>query len=327
MYWTAPASDGGSVVTGYTVTASPGGRTATTTGSTAATVTGLTNGVVYSMIVRATNAAGDSVASAAVGATPEIDWHVPSAPTNVVAVAGDASARVSWTPGWSFAGFPSYMVTAHPGGRTASGISPTATVTGLTNGIAYTFTVTASDGYGTSTASDPSAAVTPQPAVTASDAPTGVVATARDAEAVVSWTAPVSDGGSPVTGYTVTATPGGKTATTTGATSATVTGLTNGTAYTFTVTASNAAGTSAPSAASPAVTPRTVPGAPSGVLASAGNTQAGVSWTAPASDGGHLDNRVHGHRHPLVVGTATSAGAATTAVIGGSHERDRVHSR
>src|ERR1019366_7912671 len=80
--------------------------------------------------------------------------------------------------------------------------------------------------------------------LTAPTAPTGVQATAGNAQAFVSWTAPVSNGGSPVTGDTVTAAPGGGTATTTGATTATVTGLTNGTSYTFTVTATNSIGTS-----------------------------------------------------------------------------------
>ncbi|MFN8079040.1 MAG: fibronectin type III domain-containing protein [Kineosporiaceae bacterium] len=85
-------------------------------------------------------------------------------------------------------------------------------------------------------------------------APTSATASGGNTQATVSWTAPWN-GGSAVTGYTVTSSPGAKTCTTTGATSCTVTGLTNGTSYTFTVTATNAIGTGAASAASNAVTP------------------------------------------------------------------------
>jgi hypothetical protein len=65
-----------------------------------------------------------------------------------------------------------------------------------------------------------------------------------------------------------------------------VSGLTNGTAYTFTVAAWNDAGFSTASSPSSAVTPRTVPGAPTGVSAVPGNGQATVSWTAPVDNGG-----------------------------------------
>ncbi|MDQ1726274.1 MAG: hypothetical protein QOK14_319, partial [Frankiaceae bacterium] len=92
--------------------------------------------------------------------------------------------------------------------------------------------------------------VTPTVVATAPGTPTNAVATAGDAQASVSWSAPNSNGGSAVTGYTVTATPGGATASTSGATSVVVPGLTNGTSYTFRVTATNAVGTSAPSTAS-----------------------------------------------------------------------------
>jgi large repetitive protein len=89
-------------------------------------------------------------------------------------------------------------------------------------------------------------------------APTGVTAVAGNAQATVSFTAPASDGGSPITLYTVTSSPGGITATGT-ASPITVTGLTNGTAYTFTVKATNAIGTGPDSAPSNSVTPDIVP--------------------------------------------------------------------
>ena len=86
-------------------------------------------------------------------------------------------------------------------------------------------------------------------------APTAVKATPGDARATLTWSAPSSNGGAKITKYTVTAQPGGRSASTTGALNVEMTGLTNGTAYTFSVTATNAAGTSQASAASATVTP------------------------------------------------------------------------
>jgi hypothetical protein len=90
-------------------------------------------------------------------------------------------------------------------------------------------------------------------------APTGVAATAWDGAATVTWNAPASDGGDPISGYTVTSAPGGKTCTTTGALNCTVGGLTNGTSYKFSVKAKNTAGFGPASAASNAVTPTGTP--------------------------------------------------------------------
>ena len=90
------------------------------------------------------------------------------------------------------------------------------------------------------------------------DAPTIGTATAINSEATVPFTAPSSDGGSAITYYTATSSPGDITGTLSqaGSGSITVTGLSNGTPYTFTVTATNAIGTSLASAASSSITPQ-----------------------------------------------------------------------
>ena len=192
---------------------------------------------------------------------------LPGAPTGVAATAGNASADVTWTAPADngTTAVTGYRVTTYAGGTvvktdTVAGSSTTATISELTNGTAYTFTVAAINAAGGSAESLASAAVTPVAPVTVPGAPTGVAATAGNASATVNWTAPASTGGAPVTSYQVTVRSGGvviKTVTVSApATNVTVTGLTNNTAYIFTVAATNVAGTGAESAASAAVTPK-----------------------------------------------------------------------
>jgi uncharacterized repeat protein (TIGR01451 family) len=96
-------------------------------------------------------------------------------------------------------------------------------------------------------------------------APRDVVATAGDGQATITWSPPAHDGGAPITSYAVTAGPGGHTCTWTGGPlTCTITGLTNGTHYTFTVRATNAAGSGPPSVASNAVTPSAAGPSPAG---------------------------------------------------------------
>ena len=94
-------------------------------------------------------------------------------------------------------------------------------------------------------ASAPASAARP-PRIKKPGPPTSVTATPGNGNAVVSWTVPVSDGGSPITGYTVTASHGGASCSTAGTTTCTVTGLVNRYLYTFHVRASNAEGNGPP---------------------------------------------------------------------------------
>jgi GH25 family lysozyme M1 (1,4-beta-N-acetylmuramidase) len=121
---------------------------------------------------------------------------------------------------------------------------------------------------------------TPWP-VSAPAAPTRVRATAKVRSATVSWVPGATNGALP-TSYTVTASPGGASTIVTGTrSSATVTGLTEGTAYSFTVRASNAAGTSGPSSASARVVARgDVPTTPAGLAAVPAADHVILTWAA-----------------------------------------------
>lgn len=261
----APASNGGSAITGYTVTSLPAGGVDSNAGSTGLShaMTGLSNGTAYTFTVKATNAVGTGAASTASSSvTPAT---VPGAPTIGSAIASNAGATVTFTAPASNGGsaITGYTVTSLPAGGVESGFGAfgqnhSITVTGLTNGTAYTFTVKATNALGAGAASAASNSVTP---ATVPGAPTIGAATAGNARATVTFAAPASNGGSAITGYTATSLPAGGVDSNAGTTglSHVITGLTNGTAYTFTVKATNAVGTSAASAASNSVTPTSVP--------------------------------------------------------------------
>jgi type II secretory pathway pseudopilin PulG len=291
--WTAPASTGGTPITGYVVTGAPGGS-CTTSGATTCVVGGLTDGTSYTFTVVAVNDSGSGGAPQdgppSAPTNPVTPLGAPSAPTNVVAVAstsGSGSANITWTGSSSDGGssITGYTATSSPGGFTCSTSGATdCTVTGLTLGTTYTFTVTGTNAGGfTSYSSLPSNAVTPY---STPYAPTNLTASLGDSQVTLNWDAPTNDGGSAITGYTVTATPGGESCDTTGATTCTVTGLTNGTTYTFSVVAINAGGSSAPATVNgqPYGTPSQM-NAPT-VAYTPGTTTATVSWVAPSSTGG-----------------------------------------
>lgn len=243
---------------------------------------------------------------------PSLGPTVPGAPTIGTATPGNAQASVSFTAPASNGGaaITSYTVTSSPGGITGTGSASPITVTGLTNGTAYSFTVAATNIVGTGASSSASNSVTPK---TVPSAPTIGTATRGNAQASVTFTAPASNGGAAITSYTVTSSPGGITAN--GSSSPiTVTGLTNGTAYTFTVAATNIAGTGAVSSASNSVTPATVPGAPSIGTATAGDSQVSVTFNAPIANGG---SAITGYTATSSPGSITGSGAGSPVIVSG----------
>ena len=247
-------------------------------------VDGLTAGRRYSFRATALSNAGASAPStASAAAAPTGPPATPAAPT---AVPASGSAKVSWTaPAANGSPITSYKVIASPGNKSCTTTTTSCTVSGLLNGTAYTFTVSATNAIGT-TMSPASAPVTPASAPTAPAAPS---VTPGNASVSATWT-PSAENGSPITSYKVVASPSGKSCTTAG-TSCTITGLTNGTPYTFTVAATNGVGTTT-SAPSRSATPATVPGAPTQVVAtgSASGTpptpSMTVTWKAPTNTGG-----------------------------------------
>jgi fibronectin type 3 domain-containing protein len=177
------------------------------------------------------------------GSPPPPPPVVPSVPAGVMATAGNAQVSLSWT---ASSGATSYHVkrAAVTGGPYTTVASPTTTsdtYTGLTNGTAYFYVVSALNSAGESANSTEVSAtpVLPIPAT-----PTGLTATAGNAQVSLSWTASSGATSYNVKRATVTGGPYTTVASPT-TTSDTDTGLTNGTTYYYVVSAVNSAGQSA----------------------------------------------------------------------------------
>ncbi|WP_397412767.1 fibronectin type III domain-containing protein, partial [Polaromonas sp.] len=307
--WTAPANNGGTIITGYTITSSSGNVTTVDGSLRTATINELTNGTSYTFTVVAINAIGISLPSSPSNSViPNIK---PNAPTIETVTAGNVEATVTWAAPVSNGGTTiiGYTVTSNSGNLiTVDGSLRIATVTGLTNGTSYTFTVVATNAAGDSLASSPSNSVIPN---IKPNAPTIETVTVGNVQATVTWTAPTNNGGTIITGYTVTSSSGNVTNVNGSLRTATVIGLTNGSSYTFTVVATNAVGDSLPSNPSNLVIPITIPDAPMIGTAIGGNTEATVTWTTPENNGssvitGYIITSSPGNKTATIIGSITT---------------------
>jgi hypothetical protein len=288
--WDEPASDGGSAITSYRAVSIPGDITITTT-QRSATFSGLVNGTSYEFVVFATNAIGESLPSG--GSSPVTPATVPNTPLNAFAIAGNGEAQVLWDfpvfdGGSPIINFTVISVPAGSGPQSTADDSTTLIFLGLTNGTPYTFTVFATNLIGNSPASALTNPVTPT-GFTAPGPPQTVSASLFSPGLItVSWSAPVSDGGSSILSYKIYADPPDVAAQSVAAAFTTVdfdNTLVNGTLYTFTVTATNAIGESVPSAGATA-TPAIAPSVPQNFTVTPRNQGAILTWSPPLSTGG-----------------------------------------
>jgi len=226
---------------------------------------------------------------------------VSAVPTNVVATAKDQAVELTWTAPQNTGGYKigfyviEYQYVA-AGGQIArktvetSGAVTRQVISGLTNGTSYTFRVAAvTPPGGTGPFSSPSSAVTPPGYPIQPNRPTAVTAFAGNGSVQLRWSAPLWNGGSPITNYVVQyqqyrpgqpsewisvnrdASP---------ATTVSLAGLANGQFYSFRVAAVNARGASDFSDAISARIPT--------VVCTAGNRSVTVRWQPAFSDGGSI---------------------------------------
>ncbi len=231
----------------------------------------------------------------------------PAAPSSVAGTAGNASVDLTWVapPVAGGAAVTDYVVEYSANGGAGwtvftdgTSTATATTVTGLTNGTAYVFRVTAVNTFGNGTASAASAPVTPSDVPTA---PTlGTVVPGNG-----SLTVPFSGSTavSPITGYEYSLDGGPWTAAGTTTSPLTVSGLTNGTGHNVQVRALNAIG-AGPASEPAAGTPATTPGAPSITSATTGPTSAVLVFTTGASGG----SAVTGYEYQLDGGDWIAAG-------------------
>ena len=268
LSWTAPASTGGSSISSYQVTSSPGGFTCSTSGLARCKVTGLSNGTSYTFTVTATNSAGTGPASAASNAIipiPDPTTTQLYSSLNPAAISDSVtlSAQVTSVNGFLSVGTVDFF----SGGVAISGCSGISVVSGYANcstsfASAATNTITATYNGTTANSASTSAgfsqySVTSISQITVSTSPRQVTAIPGDSQVAVRWLPPFNTGGQVITGYTVTYGPTTASPTsssyqtlgcsTSGNLSCTVTGLTNGTSYTFRVLAVNSSGNGIPS--------------------------------------------------------------------------------
>ncbi|MCE9670482.1 FG-GAP-like repeat-containing protein [Myxococcus stipitatus] len=280
--WSFTPATSGSALSSFEVVASPSGpKVAVGAAARTALVTGLANGTQYRVTVTAVFADGTRRASSPSASVRTSD--VPGTPSWSRLKGGNQQVELEWTtPSNGGQPIQGYTLTVAPGGQSLTTTQPSAVVTGLTNGVSYTFTLVATNAVGNSsptTSSSVRAAAVPS-------APQDVTVVPGVGSATVKWNVPTSNGGASITSYVITTHPTGTSQTASAtSTSLFVSGLTHGATYSFGVAAQNSSGVGAV-ATTASVTLPAPPSAPVNLTGVYHQGQVELDWRPPASDGG-----------------------------------------
>jgi len=199
LSWKAPSSNGGAAIDYYVVYQN--GKDVAHVKATSTVVKGLSNGVTYSFAIAAHNSAGIGTLSSTVKASPHALIQTSGAPTALRASPGDKEVRLYWDePADDGGAAIDYYIVYQDGNDVAHVNGATAKVTGLTNGVQYSFAVAAHNSAGLGVKSNP-VSVTPSLLVVAPGAPMNLTAVPSLGQVQLTWNAPANDGGAAITGY------------------------------------------------------------------------------------------------------------------------------
>ena len=305
--FTPPLNNGTSITYNYvyTINASPQTTQITlNSGSNSFTVTGLTNGTLYTFILFANIVGSElgSLASSAISVTPQAST-VPDAPVITSGTDENISSTISFTPPENDGGatITGYEYSIDNGSNYFSAVvsNNSFVISGLTNGTQYTVVMRAVNASGSSISSN-SVVVTPASVPDMNEASISQPTTGNGS---ITFTITHSNtSGAPILGYEYSTDGTNYSQLTSNANgSYTVSGLSNGSPSFITVTAINRIGTSNPSSSIVAI-PSTVPDAPTTPTAVHGNGLATILFVPPANDGG---NSITNYQFSISPGTTS----------------------
>lgn len=284
LSWNDPTDDGGFPVMKYIIYRGEflGGETYLTevTNALYYNDTNVNNWVTYYYLISAVNILGEGMVSNGDSAMP---FSEPMEPTNLTDMWGDSYVNLTWNASTNDGGSPVIVYNIYRDGMfigTTPGNQLWYNDTDVTNGVVYTYNVSANNSIGESSLSiglDSSPMKRPS-------APQITGIAFGDSYLNISWDPPLDDGGSPITDYYIFKNGLFYTSVSGAQTSFMDTNVVNGVTYTYNVSAVNIVG-EGPLSLGMSGIPMTLPSAPQDIQFDEGDGYINLTWIVPADDG------------------------------------------